>query len=461
MDKKCSVLLIDDDEQSCTTLGLLLKKSGYSVQISHSGEDGLALLAKTPFDIVITDLRLPGMDGLEILKKVKEHNAEINVILITGNSSAESAVTAMKYGAFDYVTKPLNFDKLKVILDKAQEKLQLVAENRFLRQQLRGRYAFDNIIGTSLPMQQVFSRMQKVLHTDSSLLILGESGTGKELVAKAIHFNGPRKNQSFVPINCGAIPTDLLESELFGHIRGSFTGAIANKSGKFEQANGGTIFLDEIGTMPVHLQLKLLRVLQEQEVQPVGSNRNIKLDVRVISATNADLEQMIRDGHFREDLFYRLNVIPITLPPLRQRSEDIALLVRHFLQKSCRYMNRSMMPIESAALQVLENYDWPGNVRELENVIERTVALTDGPQITLQDLPPHITGSRMTSISGQDLYTLPADGVDMPKQIQEIERRWITQAIELNQGVKSRAAAMLGINRTTLVEKIKRLGLPL
>nr|WP_320048205.1 sigma-54 dependent transcriptional regulator [uncultured Desulfuromonas sp.] len=461
MDKKCSVLLIDDDEQSCTTLGLLLKKSGYSVQISHSGEEGLTLLAKTPFDIVITDLRLPGMDGLEILKKVKEHNAEINVILITGNSSAESAVTAMKYGAFDYVTKPLNFDKLKVILDKAQEKLQLVAENRFLRQQLRGRYAFDNIIGTSMTMQQVFSRMQKVLHTDSSLLILGESGTGKELVAKAIHFNGPRKDQPFVPINCGAIPTDLLESELFGHIRGSFTGAIANKSGKFEQANGGTIFLDEIGTMPVHLQLKLLRVLQEQEVQPVGSNRNIKLDVRVISATNADLEQMIRDGHFREDLFYRLNVIPITLPPLRQRSEDIALLVRHFLQKSCRYMNRSMMPIESAALQVLENYDWPGNVRELENVIERTVALTDGPQITLQDLPPHITGSRMASISGQDLFTLPEDGVDMPKQIQEIERRWITQAMELNQGVKSRAATMLGINRTTLVEKIKRLGLPL
>ncbi len=460
MDKRCSILLIDDDEQSCATLGLLLKKSGYRVETAPSGEEGLNLLLKTPFEIVITDLRLPGMDGLEILKRVKEHNAEINVILVTGNSSAESAVTAMKYGAFDYITKPLNFDKLKVILDKAQEKLQLVAENRFLRQQLRGRYTFDNIIGTSMTMQQVFSRMQKVLHTDSSLLILGESGTGKELVAKAIHFNGPRKDQPFVPINCGAIPADLLESELFGHIRGSFTGAVANKSGKFEQANGGTIFLDEIGTMPVHLQLKLLRVLQEQEVQPVGSNRNIKLDVRVISATNADLQQMIRDGHFREDLFYRLNVIPITLPPLRQRSEDIALLVRHFLQKSCRYMNRPMMPMESAALQVLENYDWPGNVRELENVIERTVALSDGPQITLQDLPPHITGSNTPTVSDQNLYILPADGVDMPKKIQEIERRWISQALEMSQGIKARAAAMLGINRTTLVEKIKRLGLP-
>ncbi|WP_321531166.1 sigma-54 dependent transcriptional regulator [uncultured Desulfuromonas sp.] len=460
MDKRCSILLIDDDEQSCATLGLLLKKSGYTVETAHSGEEGLALLPKHPFEIVITDLRLPGMDGLEILKRVKEHNTETNVILVTGNSSAESAVTAMKYGAFDYITKPLNFDKLKVILDKAQEKLELVAENRYLRQQLRGRYTFDNIIGTSMTMQQVFSRMQKVLHTDSSLLILGESGTGKELVAKAIHFNGPRKDHPFVPINCGAIPADLLESELFGHIRGSFTGAIANKCGKFEQANNGTIFLDEIGTMPVHLQLKLLRVLQEQEVQPVGSNRNIKLDVRVISATNADLEQMIRDGHFREDLFYRLNVIPITLPSLRQRSEDIALLVRHFLQKSCRDMNRPMMSLESAALQVLENYEWPGNVRELENVIERTVALSDGPQITLQDLPPHITGSHTPTMADQNLYTLPADGVDMPKQIQEIERRWISQALEMSQGIKARAAGMLGINRTTLVEKIKRLGLP-
>ena len=458
--KKCPLLLIDDDEQSCSTLGLLLTKADYQVTTASSGEEGMELLVRTPFDIVITDLRLPGIDGLEILKRVKEHNAEINVILITGNSSAESAVTAMKYGAFDYVTKPLNVEKLKVILAKAQEKLQLVAENRFLRQQLRGRYAFDNIIGTSQAMQQVFSRMQKVLHTESSLLILGESGTGKELVAKAIHFNGPRKNQPFVPINCGAIPAELLESELFGHIRGSFTGAIANKSGKFEQANGGTIFLDEIGTMPVHLQLKLLRVLQEQEVQPVGSNRNIKLDVRVISATNADLEQMIREGHFREDLFYRLNVIPITLPPLRQRSEDIALLVRHFLQKSCRYMNRPAMPIESAALQVLESYDWPGNVRELENVIERTVALTDGPQITIQDLPPHISGSRAVPLTEQDLYGLPVEGLDMPQRIQEIERQWIVQALEFSNGVKARAAAMLGINRTTLVEKIKRLGLP-
>ena len=292
-------------------------------------------------------------------------------------------------------------------------------------------------------------------------MILGESGTGKELVAKAIHFNGPRKEKPFVAINCGAIPAELLESELFGHIRGSFTGAIANKSGKFEQANGGTIFLDEIGTMPVPLQLKLLRVLQEQEVEPVGSTKKIKLNVRIISATNADLEQMIHDGHFREDLFYRLNVIPITLPPLRQRSEDIALLVRHFLQKSCRYMNRPVMQIESVALQVLENYNWPGNVRELENVIERTVALSDGPQISVQDLPPHISGSCVVTPSATDLLKLPVEGLDMPKRVIEIERQWIIEALNLSKGVKARAAALLNINRTTLVEKMKRLKLPL
>lgn len=461
MESNSHILLIDDDHQSRETLAIILGKSGYTVDTAESGEQGLQQMQGHHFDVVITDLILPGIDGLEILKRIKERSAEIDVILITGNASAETAVAAMKNGAFDYVTKPLNVEKLKVVLAKAREKLQLVTENKFLRQQLRGRYAFDNIIGSSLPMQNVFSRMQKVLHTDSSLLILGESGTGKELVAKAIHFNGPRKEKPFVAINCGAIPADLLESELFGHIRGSFTGAIANKSGKFEQANGGTIFLDEIGTMPVHLQLKLLRVLQEQEIEPVGSNRNIKLNVRIISATNADLEQMIRDGHFREDLFYRLNVIPITLPPLRQRSEDIALLVRHFLQKSCRYMNRPVMPIENVALQVLENYDWPGNVRELENVIERTVALSDGPQISIKDLPPHISGSRTVPPTALESLKLPVEGLDMPKRVMEIERQWILEALELSGGVKARAAALLSINRTTLVEKIKRLNLPL
>ncbi|MCD6528004.1 MAG: sigma-54-dependent Fis family transcriptional regulator [Desulfuromonas sp.] len=461
MESNSHILLIDDDQQSRETLALILQKTGYHVETAESGEQGLQQMQGQHFDVVITDLILPGIDGLEILKRIKERSAEIDVILITGNASAETAVAAMKSGAFDYVTKPLNVEKLKVVLAKAREKLQLVTENKFLRQQLRGRYAFDNIIGSSLPMQNVFSRMQKVLNTDSSLLILGESGTGKELVAKAIHFNGPRKEKPFVAINCGAIPAELLESELFGHIRGSFTGAIANKSGKFEQANGGTIFLDEIGTMPVPLQLKLLRVLQEQEVEPVGSTKKIKLNVRIISATNADLEQMIHDGHFREDLFYRLNVIPITLPPLRQRSEDIALLVRHFLQKSCRYMNRPVMQIESVALQVLENYNWPGNVRELENVIERTVALSDGPQISVQDLPPHISGSCVVTPSATDLLKLPVEGLDMPKRVIEIERQWIIEALNLSKGVKARAAALLNINRTTLVEKMKRLKLPL
>jgi transcriptional regulator with GAF, ATPase, and Fis domain len=301
--------------------------------------------------------------------------------------------------------------------------------------------------------------MEKILHTDSTVLILGASGTGKELVARAIHFNGPRKEKPFIAINCGAIPADLLESELFGHVRGAFTGAIADKPGKFELANDGTIFLDEIGTMPLHLQMKLLRVLQEQEIERVGGTRRIKLNVRVISATNADLAEQVRAGRFREDLFSRLNVIPIRLPQLSERREDIPLLARHFLRRICSEMRRPLMTLTPAALRALETYAWPGNVREMENVIERTVALTDGEVIDRQDLPPQFSGSGGDS----DLLpvpSVPAEGISLPDTIDAIERTMIRQALDLSGGVKSRAAALLGLNRTTLVEKIKRLGLP-
>ncbi len=313
------ILLIDDESHNREALSLLLANAGYQVQTAESGEMALEILQKTPFEIVITDLFLPGVNGIDILKRVKEDSPYTNVILITGNASAETAVEAMKEGAFDYITKPFNFEKLKVQVSKALEKSRLVAENLYLRQQLRGKYKFDNIIGNSMAMQQVFSRMEKVVNTDSTILILGESGTGKELVAKAIHYNSGRREKPFVAINCGAIPADLLESELFGHVRGSFTGAVADKAGKFEVANNGTIFLDEIGTMPMHLQMKLLRVLQEQEVERVGSSKKVKLNVRVVSATNANLEDEVKKGRFREDLYYRLNVIPILLPPLRER----------------------------------------------------------------------------------------------------------------------------------------------
>jgi two-component system, NtrC family, response regulator AtoC len=453
------ILLIDDESHNREALTLLLTHAGYQVQPAASGEEALQILQETPFEIVITDLFLPGVSGIDILKRVKEDSPYTNVILITGNASAETAVEAMKEGAFDYITKPLNFEKLKILVAKALEKSRLVAENLYLRQQLRGKYKFDRIIGNSPAMQQVFSRMEKIVHTDSTILILGESGTGKELVAKAIHFNGPRREKPFIAINCGAIPAELLESELFGHARGSFTGAIADKPGKFEAANGGTIFLDEIGTMPMHLQMKLLRVLQEHEVERVGTSKRIKLDVRVISATNANIEDEVKRGAFREDLYYRLNVIPILLPPLRERREDIALLARHFLLKICKEMNRPLMSISPAAMQALEVYDWPGNVREMENVIERAVALTDGEIIEKSDLPADIGGIDDESVPGLLCPKVTEDGVDMMRIIEAIERRMIAEALELSGGVKARAAGLLGINRTTLVEKIKRLAL--
>jgi DNA-binding NtrC family response regulator len=458
MKNQSQILLIDDELHNREAISLLLGNAGYRVQTAASGEEALEILRKTPFEIVITDLFLPGVSGIDILKKVKDESPYTCVILITGNASAETAVEAMKEGAFDYITKPLNFDKLRMLVAKAMEKSRLVAENLYLRQQLRGKYKFDNIIGNSLAIQQVFSRMEKIVHTDSTILILGESGTGKELVAKAIHFNGLRKDKPFIAINCGAIPADLLESELFGHVKGSFTGAIGDKPGKFEVANGGTIFLDEIGTMPMHLQMKLLRVLQEHEVERVGSSQKIKLNVRVISATNALLEEQVKKGHFREDLYYRLNVIPILLPPLRDRREDIALLARHFLQKSCKEMDRPLMSLSPAAMTALESYDWPGNVREMENVMERSVALTEGEMIEREDLPPDI-GGRKEDPLGFLAPRVTEEGVDMTRVIGEIERNMIREALDLGGGVKARAAALLGINRTTLVEKIKRLRL--
>ncbi len=451
------ILIVDDDPANREGLSILLRKEGYHVEGAPSGEEALTSLEKRPVEVMITDLFLPGMNGIEILKQVKEHAPLTNVIVVTGKASAESAVEAMKEGAYDYITKPVNVEHLKVQVAKALEKNKLLVENIYLREQLRGRYRFDNIIGTSPSMQQVFRRMEKIVGTDSTILILGESGTGKELVAKAIHFNGPRKDKPYVAINCGAIPSELLESELFGHVKGSFTGAVADKAGKFEVANGGTVFLDEIGTMPLHLQTKLLRVLQEQEIERVGSSRTIKLDVRVISATNADLEEEVRRGRFRDDLFYRLNVIPIELPPLRERREDISMLVRHFLQKICPEMRRQILTVAPSAMRALEAYDWPGNVREMENVIERIVALTDGDRIEPSDLPDGI--GRVAVEGHLDLYAprVTSDGVDMPHVIEGIERRLISEALELGKGVKARAARLLGINRTTLVEKIKRL----
>ena len=453
------ILLIDDEKNSRDVLNSLISASGHRVQSVESAELALEILQQRSFGIIITDLNLPGASGIDILKWVKENTPDTNVILITGMGSAESAVIAMKEGAFDYINKPLNIKELLIVIDKALANRQLINENRYLKQQLHGKYNFDNIIGSSPAMQSVFKRMEKIINTDSTVLILGESGTGKELVAKAIHFNSPRRNHSFVAINCGAIPSELLESELFGHVKGSFTGAIANKPGKFELANRGTIFLDEIATMPMVLQSKLLRVLQEHEIERVGADKSVKLDVRVISATNAELERSVKNGQFREDLFYRLNVIPIELPALRQRHEDIALLARHFLKKCCKEMERGNITISKAALAAMEQYEWPGNVREIENVIERTVALTDGVIINVSDLPAPMRTQFQKDVVALAHPKVTSEGLNLPEVMTSIEKEMIEEALSLSAGVKARAATLLHLNRTTLVEKMKRLGI--
>jgi DNA-binding NtrC family response regulator len=460
MSEPARILLIDDEQPSREALTLLLRGGGHQVSGAGTGASALALFRDERFDIVITDLMLPDMNGIDILTTIKEESPLTEVILITGHASAETAVSAMKQGAFDYITKPISIDELKIIIGKALEKSRLVTENVYLRKQLAERYEFDNIIGSSPAMQQLFGRMRKIIDTDSTVLLLGESGTGKELVAKALHFNGPRKGRPFVAVHCGAIPENLLESELFGHVKGAFTGAIRDKSGKFESADGGTIFLDEIVTMPLHLQSKLLRVLQEQEVERIGSTRPVKLNVRVISATNVDLEEEVRKGTFREDLYYRLNVIPICIPPLRERVQDILPLVRHFLDKYCRIMGRPAMGVTRETLLALEQYHWPGNVRELENLVERTVALADGGQVTPGDLP-HSVAAAARSQGGIATPSLTGEGVDLPQLVSSLERQLIGQALEMAGGVKAKAAALLGLNRTTLVEKMRRLGFPL
>lgn len=451
MKERTKILIVDDEAPSREALVLLLKNADSDVMGAGSGKEAFDLLGENDFDIIITDLFLPDLDGIDILKQVKSVSPAMEVILITGHASAETAVRAMKEGAYDYITKPLNIDELRLIIGKAVEKRRLLNENVYLKKQLRDKFEFANIIGASPAMQKVFNRMKRIVKTDSTVLIMGESGTGKEVVAKAIHFNGDRRDKPFVAVHCGAIPENLLESELFGHTKGAFTGAIRDKIGKFESANKGTIFLDEIGTMPMHLQTKLLRVLQEQEVERVGSSRPIKLDVRIISATNQNLEEEVKAGNFRDDLFYRLNVIPLNLPPLRERMEDILPLIRHFLRKNCKEMKRPLMTLSKEAFEALEFYNWPGNVRELENIVERTVALTEGDQITVDDLPSAIRAGASTRVIER--------GVDLPKTISDIERKMITEALTLANGVKAKAAQMLNLNRTTLVEKMRRLGM--
>jgi two-component system, NtrC family, response regulator AtoC len=452
-----TILLVDDEQNTREALSIALRREGYNIIPASNGGEGMKLLEKEPVDLIITDLMMPGVTGMDLLDFARKNRPEVMVIMITGHASVETAITAMKNGAFDYITKPIKLDEVKIIIHQATDKRNLLLENISLKKELKGKYTFDNIIGTSRPMQDIFSIMERVVNSDSTVLITGDSGTGKELVAKALHYNGPRKENPFVAINCAAIPSELLESELFGHVKGSFTGAVANKPGKFEQANSGTMFLDEIGSMTMALQGKLLRVLQEKEIERVGGAKPMKVDVRIISATNTDLEKAVKKGLFRDDLFYRLNVIPIHLPSLRDRAEDIPMLAAHFIGKYNEKMKKGIKGLASGVMDYLVAYEWPGNIRELENVIERAVTLTDGEYIQENALPQSILG-----VAGQEFYSVPQipdKGTDLEKELEGFEAAMIRMALKKTGGIKTKAAELLNLKRTTLIEKMRRLNL--
>ncbi|OFW01408.1 MAG: hypothetical protein A3I61_18250 [Acidobacteria bacterium RIFCSPLOWO2_02_FULL_68_18] len=448
------ILFVDDEPALRTVMVERLRDHGFEVAEAESGERALELLDQFAFDIVITDLRMPGVDGGSVIESAVGRYPGIVAIVITGYGTIKDAVDAIKRGASDFIAKPFQFDELMHVLEKALEQRRLASENAYLRSQLEERYQFGGILGRSRPMQDLFHLVETVAGSSSTILITGETGTGKEVVARAIHHNSPRRAHRFVALNCSAIPETLLEAELFGHVRGAFTGAVGTRQGRFEQAHKGTLFLDEVGTMSPGLQVKLLRALQEREFERVGDSQTIKIDVRVIAATNSDLTRLVAGGAFREDLFYRLNVIPIQLPPLRERRDDIPLFVKHFLAK---FAPGSSIHASQSALRALMAYDWPGNVRQLENAMERAVALCAGHQeIDVADLPPEL--QQAPTASTPPYVEFPDDGLDLARYLATIERDLIHRALDRTRGNRNKAADLLRIKRTTLVEKLKRMG---
>jgi two-component system, NtrC family, response regulator AtoC len=450
-------LLFVDDE--ATLRGLMaerLGERGFEVVEADSGERALALLDQFAFDVIITDLRLPGIDGSRLIEAARDRYPGIIAIVITGYGTVKDAVDAIKRGASDFIAKPFQFDELTHVLHKALEQRQMKSEIAYLKSQLDDRYSgpFEEILGRSRPMQKLKQVLETVVRSSSTILITGETGTGKEVVARAIHHNGARKAYRFVALNCSAIPETLLEAELFGHVRGAFTGAVGARQGRFEQAHKGTLFLDEVGTMSNALQMKLLRALQEREFERVGDNQTIKVDVRVIAATNSDLARMVAEGEFREDLYYRLHVIPIQLPPLRERRDDIPVFVKHFIEK---FSPGSSMQVSQAAMRALMAYHWPGNVRQLENAVERAVALSAGRRdIDSADLPSEV--QMIPQAAETPAVDFPDDGLDLPAYLAAIERDLIRRSLDRTGGNRNRAAELLRIKRTTLVEKLRRLG---
>jgi two-component system response regulator PilR (NtrC family) len=452
-------LLVADDEQSMREfLDIMLKKEGYKVSLASNGEEVLKLAERDIFDLILMDIRMPKLDGIAVLKKIKALSPETIVIMITAYASTDTAIRAMKEGAYDYVTKPFKVDEIKLIIRNALEKKNLQKENILLKQVVRDRYHFDNILGQSPKMLALYDLLEKVGPTKTNILIAGESGTGKELVAKAIHYNSPRKDKPFVTLNCGAIPELLIESELFGHMRGAFTDAIATKKGLFEMADEGTIFLDEISELPLLMQVKLLRVLQDKEFKRVGGTEDIRVDVRIMSATNKDLEEAVTEKRFREDLFYRLNVIQIKLPPLRDRREDISLLTMHFLKKYSEELNKHITGISPETLRILLNYDYPGNVRELQNIIERAVALESTQELTPQNLSSYLDQQPSLKKGSIDL-DIPNEGLDLEKVVEELERNLLLKALDRTKGIKKKAAELLHINFRSMRYRLEKYGL--
>jgi DNA-binding NtrC family response regulator len=456
--EKETVLIVDDEVELRNAIGSYLNREGYEVQAASSGEEALSLVKTVPFDILITDMKLPGIDGTVVLQEALVLYPELIGIIITGYGTVESAVQAMKKGAYDYIAKPFQLVEISLVVKQALERRRLKEENAYLKTQLKEKYRFESIVGNSRPMQEVFQLVETISGTNSTVLITGETGTGKELIAKAIHFNSQRRDQKIVSINCGAIPETLLESELFGHVKGAFTGAHQTRIGRFEQAHKGTIFLDEIGNMSQTLQVKLLRVLQEREFERVGGTETVKVDVRIIAATSADLKDMVDRYEFRSDLYYRLNVIPIQLPALKDRREDIPLLAKHFIEKYCRNSNLELKTISQEAMKMLMNYKWPGNIRQLENAIERAVALVGLRQVILPSDLPHEVQKTNSNLFISDIY-IPDEGVNFNSEVSCLERELILQSLRKSGGNKKHAAQLLNMKRTTLIEKLKRLDL--
>ncbi len=447
------VLVVDDDESLRRVTQVQLQQGGYEVATAADGTQALAILEREPVEVIVTDLRMPGMSGLDLLRQVRAEFPDIVVIVMTAFGTIETAVEAMKAGAYDYVTKPVHGDELRLAVGRAVETLALRQEVTSLRASLDRKYGFENILGRAPALLSVLDLAARAAQTDSTVLIRGETGTGKELLAKGIHFNSPRRAAPFVVVNCGAIPRDLLESELFGHVRGAFTGAVAHRKGKAEIADGGTLFLDEIGELPIELQVKLLRLIQQGEVAKVGAPEPSTVDVRIIAATHRNLHAMIEDGGFREDLYYRLSVIPLDLPPLRERPEDVPELVQHFFARGKEKHNRADLVLPPALLPYFSGYRWPGNVRELENVIERLVVLSRGPEITLNDLPEPLRRERSPVEAIQ--LELPPEGISL----EAVEKELILRALRKFKGNQTHAARYLDLSRKTLIYRMEKYGI--